>query len=240
LPPAFVEFVVQSGDPSFGARAKPRLRLTVLFWLIGSAVLLYKPVMAPLTAENRKLDKQFLACKLSIGVEPYLLTHLFFPSADMRGRFLANVAMIRAQAAKDKKDAPTTDTLRRELVADGETIILQFVRARGAAGPADIADPGFRARIEDLRARLWHQWLDEQAGLTPEQHAQAPLARQFAAVLVEPFQLAMFSRPQQRFLIRGPADPALGALRFDPFKEALPAASRDAKTTGTAQTTPAR
>jgi len=127
---------------------------------------------------------------------------------------------VRESARIAGEAVPTTDSLRARVLdrggSDGETIVALLYRERGVWSPRTSRSPACARRSAGCAPTLARM-----ARATPAaaDHAtKRPLvARQFSAQLIEPFLLFLHNGSMPRARVHGPADPAAGALVFEPI-----------------------
>ena len=237
LPANFIPIVNGEPDPLTRQRMKMNLRWTLAFWLIAAITLLLQPVKTYFQSEYRQGFQEIARIQKSIPFAPYTLIHTDFPSTETREEFLRTVGMGRERARIKGEAVPTTESLRSRFVIDGEGIYSQFFRKSGTFSPADLADPEFRASMEQLRRDLWNEWRERKLPASAVNSTTSTVqARHYDALLFEPMQLLLYNNTVLRAKIHGPADPAQGGLIYEEF---TPSQAPKADTTETTSSMPA-
>jgi len=221
LPPAFTQTLVAPADFFAGHRRTAMLRLSLVFWVLATATLLIQPIQIYLQPQLRAVAHTLVRLNEELPLRPYVLVERDFPSAPVRRDFLEAAARVRESARIAGEAVPTTDSLRARVLdrggSDGETIVALLYRERGVWSPQDLQEPGLREAVSRLRAQLWREWR-AQPPAAADHATSAPLvARQFSAQLIEPFLLFLHNGSMPRARVHGPADPAAGALVFEPI-----------------------
>lgn len=203
----FHQALAEQLDPIVQKRSAGTVKMTLILWSIASVILLLSPLKDLSTPEARETFQAHFQSQQEVPIPHYAISQLIFPDPRGREYFLDQVQRARAAAIREGRDAPTTDTLRRRAIYDGETTVVECIRWSGAFAPDDFEDDAFREAIENLRLWSWDRFLMLHPTEAPPQ--------KFVVVLVEPLQLFLHDQSKVRARIEGPADPAEGPLNYE-------------------------
>lgn len=205
-PAAFRDTLDTPPDPVTARRIAMNLRMSAIFFVVASAVMLYRPLAVQFKPEARVPFEQALELQNAAPIAGARICQAYYPNVRNKEYFLTQIAALRQATAARKETVPTTDSLRATALYDGESIYVQAIATdrmttATATGPAMLQD------ADRLRARAWQTWRQEETktptGLT---------ARSFRLLLIEPYQFLLYHDHAMPTVIEGPADPAAGPL----------------------------
>lgn len=241
-PPSQAFFTSLAGplDPINERKLAHYWKITLGLFILTSLTMLYRPIVSFRSDDAQSARQELTTLQADYPLGPYFLATVRHPDPQTKEYFIEQVRHQRQLAADQGNDVPTTESLRANMIDDGETAIVQCLRVQGAFDEADLADPDLNQSLQVMRAQLWQEWpqwrleRDQRLAATAEstknakegQRLQAASAmagqteyRTFVALLFEPLQVLAHNHIEVRGIVRGPADPAEGPLVFENFSQ---------------------
>lgn len=206
-PAAFSETLDSEPDPVTARRMAMNFRMTAIFFVVATAVMMYQPITVQLRPESRVPYDYALELQNAAPISGVRIVQAFYPNPQHQNYFLGQVSDVRSRFEARKETAPTTDSLREIALYDGESIALQAI-ATDALTTQEAMSPAMIEAAGRVRAKAWQIWRESET-----KNKTGIPARQFKILLVEPFRFLVYNGEEWPAILEGPADPAAGPLK---------------------------
>lgn len=205
-PSAFRETLDTPPDPVTARRMAMNFRMTTIFFVVATAVMMYPSIAIQLKPDSRVPYDRALVLQTAAPLTGARIVQAYYPNAENKKFFLDQIAKTRASMIARGETAPTTDSIREIALYDGESIAVQAIATDGMTTQTAMS-PAMIQAADRVRANAWQIWRESES-----KNPSGLSARQFKVVFVEPFRFLTYNGMEIPAIIEGPADPAAGPL----------------------------